>query len=216
MAGGPRGSRIDVWFALLRCRRCNNGVMGRLEVYHGDVGAGPHNIEGDPTEHKWRLREWFPSEPISETCPEHVPEKVSAYFNEARDCLTGENWNAAGAMYRKAIDVATKDLVRNNWAEADIEKTIKEDLIVRIERLHARGLLTEALKDWAHQVRIGGKDAAHDEDPFTQPEAEALHQFTRLFLTYTYTMPEEVRLRRPEKPATENKEAASSTATERP
>jgi Domain of unknown function (DUF4145) len=110
----------------------------------------------------------FPSEAISDPCPNHVPEAVTPFFNEARDSLQAEHWNAAGAMYRKAIDVSTKDLVRKHWPKDEVEKGIREDLVVRIERLHARGLLTEALKDWAHQVRIGGKDAAHDEDPFTK------------------------------------------------
>jgi len=193
-------SKYEIWFALLRCRRCGGGVAAQFEAYIGDVGEGPHNFGGDPRSGKWRLLDWFPSAPISDPCPDHVPGTVPAFFDEARDSLEAGRWNAAGAMYRKAIDVATKDLIRKNWPENEVEKGIKEVLVARIERLHARGLLTEALKDWAHQVRIGGKDAAHDEDPFTKEQAQSLHQFTRLFLTYTYTMPEEVRLRRSEKP----------------
>jgi Domain of unknown function (DUF4145) len=189
--------RYQQWFALLRCRRCGHGVLARLEVSDRNAGDDPHQLAGDPiATGSWYLRDWFPSQPISDPCPDHAPEAVAQFFNEARDSLDAERWNAAGAMYRKAIDVATKDLVRKHWPQNETEKGIKEDLIVRIERLHARGRLTDALRDWAHQVRIGGKDAAHDEDPFTSGEAETLHQFTRLFLTYTYTMPEEVRLRR--------------------
>lgn len=50
-------------------------------------------------------------------------------------------------------------------------------------------MLTPDLQEWAHQVRLGGNDAAHDEEPFTKEEAEELLDFTELYLTYVYTLP---------------------------
>jgi hypothetical protein len=52
------------------------------------------------------------------------------------------------------------------------------------------------LKDWAHQVRLGGADAAHDADPFTSAEAEELLDFAELYLTYVYTLPGRLKERR--------------------
>jgi Domain of unknown function (DUF4145) len=59
----------------------------------------------------------------------------------------------------------------------------------RIDALAKAGRLTNDLQKWAHHVRLEGNDAAHDEDPFTGPEAEELLDFTELFLTYVYSLP---------------------------
>jgi hypothetical protein len=45
------------------------------------------------------------------------------------------------------------------------------------------------MREWAHQIRELGNDAAHDEDPFTEHEAQTLQAFTELFLTYSFTLP---------------------------
>lgn len=54
------------------------------------------------------------------------------------------------------------------------------------------------MKDWAHQIRIDGNDAAHDEKPFAQEEAAQLLEFVRLLLTYVFTLPAQVAARRAE------------------
>jgi len=59
-----------------------------------------------------------------------------------------------------------------------------------------KNVLTPDLKDWAHQVRLGGADAAHDADPFTSTEAEELLDFVELYLTYVYTLPGRLKERR--------------------
>ena len=40
----------------------------------------------------------------------------------------------------------------------------------------------------AHAVRLDGNDAAHEEDPFTEEEAEEICELARLFLTLTFTV----------------------------
>ena len=45
------------------------------------------------------------------------------------------------------------------------------------------------MKEWAHEIRCLGADAAHDEDPFTENEAKSLQPFTELFLTYAFMLP---------------------------
>jgi len=49
--------------------------------------------------------------------------------------------------------------------------------------------VTSAMKQWAHAIRKIGNDAAHEDEPFSAADAEALHSFTELFLTYTFTLP---------------------------
>ena len=65
-----------------------------------------------------------------------------------------------------------------------------------IEALAEKGSLTPDLKAWAHEVRLGGADAAHDLDPFKKEEAQELLDFAELYLTYVYTLPARLKERR--------------------
>ena len=62
----------------------------------------------------------------------------------------------------------------------------------RIDALHAAGKLTDALAAWAHLVRLDGNDATHEEKELSEAEIEQLRQFSKLFLTYSFTLPSKV------------------------
>ncbi len=100
------------------------------------------------------------------------------------------------------MDVSTQRLL------ADKSKDYK-NIYQRIEAVAAKGLLTPDLKEWAHELRLGGADAAHDLDPFTQEEADELLDFAELYLTYVYTLP--MRLKERRERAAKEKMAASQT-----
>ena len=87
------------------------------------------------------------------------------------------------------MDVSTQQLL------GEKSKDFK-NIYDRIEALASGGRLTPDLRDWAHQLRLGGADAAHDLDPFTQEEADELLGFAELYLTYVYTLPERLKERR--------------------
>lgn len=95
------------------------------------------------------------------------------------DNLARKNFDAAGTMFRKSLDTALKRL----------DPSGKGTLQQRIENLPAALGITPAMKEWAHQIRELGNDAAHEEDPFTEDDAKALQAFSELFLTYTFTLP---------------------------
>ncbi|WP_343895983.1 DUF4145 domain-containing protein, partial [Craurococcus roseus] len=65
----------------------------------------------------------------------------------------------------------------------------KGTLYKRIESLPQEIGITPAMKEWAHEIRELGNDAAHEDEPFTEAEAKALHSFTEMFLTYAFTLP---------------------------
>jgi hypothetical protein len=92
-------------------------------------------------------------------------------------------------MSRKVVDVSTQQLLGE---QAKNFGTIRD----RIDALAAKNALTPDLKDWAHQVRLGGNDAAHDEEPYTREEAVELLDFVELYLTYVYTLPGRLKERR--------------------
>jgi len=112
--------------------------------------------------------------------------------------------DASGAMSRKVVDVSTQQLLGEKSKDY-------RDIRGRIDALAADNKLTPDLKDWAHQVRLGGNDAAHDLDPFTPEEADELLNFAELYLTYVYTLPGRLKERRER--AEKDKEKAGAKPT---
>ncbi|MBI4968850.1 MAG: DUF4145 domain-containing protein [Rhodospirillales bacterium] len=104
------------------------------------------------------------------------------------------NWDACGMAGRKALDLATKHL---DQSLADTK------LVGRIDALAEAHRITPDLKEWAHEVRRLGNDAAHEDDPFSKDDAEALIKFTRTFLEYAFTLPGSLAKRRAEKAKTD-------------
>ncbi len=82
-------------------------------------------------------------------------------------------------MFRKSLEASLKAI--GSGGRASLEK--------RINDLPLETGVTPAMKEWAHQIRVLGNDAAHEEDPFTREDADALQAFTELFLTYAFTLP---------------------------
>jgi hypothetical protein len=74
-------------------------------------------------------------------------------------------------------------------------------LIDQIDNLFENGKITEALKDFAHIVRITRNVGAHpDKDGLkdvTRKDAEDIIEFTREFLHHVYVMPAKLEVRKP-------------------
>ena len=66
-------------------------------------------------------------------------------------------------------------------------------LQLQIDELASKGLITDPLKNWAHEVRLGGNEGAHpDKDGLkdvTDRDADEIIQFTQEFLHHIYVMP---------------------------
>ena len=89
------------------------------------------------------------------------------------------NWDAAGAMFRKTLETGLKH---------EFPK-IQGTLFERIQEAAKQHHLTPDLANWAHQIRLDGNDAAHEEEPFSQDDAERLSVFTDMVLRYLFTLP---------------------------
>ncbi len=116
-----------------------------------------------------------------------MPDNVSRFFKQGLDGLGG-NYDSAGAMFRKALDVGLKE----KFPE------LKGVLFNRIEKAVKAGNLTTDFGDWAHHIRLEGNDAVHDNDPYTEEEARDLHVFTDLVMRYLFTLPGMLKDRRGE------------------
>jgi Domain of unknown function (DUF4145) len=174
---------MDIWDCFMVCGACGEAsiiVFGHPAGYRPNKGS-PKNCPTDPVEHGFTFLTLLPH-PESPRVPGYLPTPLPNLFMQAADSLRRGSWDASGAMSRKVLDVSTKEQLKGLSAPV-------KDLAPRIDKLASIGRLTDDLRAWAHQIRLGGNDAAHDEDPFTKEEAEELLDFTELFLTYIYTLP---------------------------
>jgi hypothetical protein len=174
--------------AHLMCPKCNLPSCGILDA-PGGANIRPDQVLGHPgdlLDDKWQVLEFWPTPPAP-AIPEHIPDAVGrALLQAERNAVTAGNEEAAGIMYRKALDLAITSIA------ADVKGNLKS----RIEKLVERHDLTPSLGDWANQIRVLGNEAAHEEEPPTRDDLEALRGFTGLVLQYLFTLPAQVKMRK--------------------
>jgi hypothetical protein len=145
-----------------------------------------HGLRGDICERGWELREFWPTPPAPEV-PELLPADVArAYLQAERNFPVKGNEEAAGTMYRKALDVGLKK----------IDPSLTGTLGAKLKALAKAGRLTQDIADWSDEVRDLGNEATHDEDPISRSDLETLRSFTEMVLRYLFTLPEMVKQRR--------------------
>jgi hypothetical protein len=122
--------------------------------------------------------------------PLHTPDNIARFYVQGVESLARGHCDAAGMTFRKALDISVSAL--NPTANK------RDNLKKRINTIPVESGVTPAMKEWAHIIRDDGNDAAHEEEPYTKDEATGLEAFTKLFLTYAFTLPGMVRERRGE------------------
>jgi hypothetical protein len=180
----------QTFIILLQCEVCGEGVIAKLQAPTADPNIIGRWSQGQTPLGGIRLIRYWPSQ-IETKAPEHVPENVASVYLQGMDNRVRKNFDAAGTMFRKSLDTGLKRL----------DPCGKGTLQQRIDNLSAALGITPAMKEWAHQIRELGNDAAHEEDPFTENEAKALQAFSELFLTYTFTLPGMLAVRKSPPPA---------------
>ncbi|MDZ4365087.1 DUF4145 domain-containing protein [Brevundimonas sp.] len=175
----PRGTAFN---AAAVCGACKGPIVFWARRKNGQTtSTGPaketHNIE--PT---WQVIEVWPSRSDS-AAPPHTPPLVAKRFLEGEDAYRRQSWNAAVAMYRSALDIATKAM-----DGVPTGKTFYK----RLEWLHDNHRITPEMRSWADHVRVDGNDALHEPEEFTEEDAKPLRLFTDTFLRYVFELPGEV------------------------
>lgn len=161
------------------CASCRNGVIFRLHLTRHTADVVLINLIGGHRESGINiLDQWPKSEAAS--IPDNVPENIASILQQAHICFANEAFDAAGVMYRKALEVATKEKAPEK-AKLTLDK--------RIEYLAQEGSLPAEVKDWAHEIRLEGNFAAHAADPLSREQAKTLEQFCEAFMLYVYSMP---------------------------
>lgn len=162
------------------CPACGEGIGAHIKVAKAvDPQGYPGNLL-DSDIFRF-LRIYPPAE--SAVAPEHMPDRAEKAFLEGVASLEDGRYTAAGVMFRRCLETSLK---------AHTTPTTG-NLKNRIDALAAAGVITQDLKELAHRVRLEGNDAVHDDDDFTSEQATQLEEFTRLLMTYLFTLPAKVR-----------------------
>lgn len=166
----------------LMCPKCHFPSCAHLEADGRSGDIGPNNVHeqsGEISDHGWRLRTLWPTPPPL-LIPENLPADVERIYIQAeRNFPVAGNEEAAGTMYRKALDVGL----------TIIAPSVTGVLKTRIAKLVQQNLLTPSLGEWADQIRLLGNETAHDIDQPTRDELESLRNFSDLVLRYLFTLP---------------------------
>jgi hypothetical protein len=122
--------------------------------------------------------------------PEQVPDEIAAAFKEAAVCLKVQCFNAAGAMFRLSVDLATRPLLPDTLDQTCCQPNARQrrDLGLRLAWLFENGRLPRELEGLARCIREDGNDGAHA-GSLTKPDAEDLLDFTMALLERLYTEP---------------------------
>jgi hypothetical protein len=120
----------------------------------------------------------------------HIPERVRNLFVQAALSRQLHFYDAAGAMFRKTIDVATKVLFATDPRLAG--KNAADAPRAQIQALCQFKILDEEISELGDVALVDGNDAAHDADPYTAQEAEALEDLTFDLLDRLYVRPARV------------------------
>ena len=176
-----KSNRQNAWQTYMLCSHCGVGIAAWLCTRPGQHDESPIRVNGDISRFFLVMGTWPELPKLG--APEHTPQAVARRYIEGEDAFGRSNWNSAVAMYRSALDIATKAMV----SEA-ANKMLKS----RLEWMLKNGKLTQDLWEWADRVRLGGNDAIHDPDEFNEDDARPLRYFTEMFLRYVYELPGEV------------------------
>jgi hypothetical protein len=175
-------------YVSLKCPRCLKPSGARSD---SDVQfmVSMSQMLGDPTTQGWRIVQFWP-EVRKPQIPEFLPPDIErAYLQAERNFPIEGNEEAAGTMYRKALDVGLKK----------IDSTLTGPLGAKLKTLAAQGKLTPDVADWADHVRELGNDAAHEESGIPRKDLEDLRGLTEMVLRYLFTLPNMSKKRRGEK-----------------
>jgi hypothetical protein len=166
------------------CQNCKNFVLV--------VGR---RVVGQPQE--FQLLSVFPLGKPNDAVAEEIRQtakEVAEDFAEALRCEWVKAYKACVVMCARAVQGSAIALGAK-----------KNKLVHQIDELFSQGKITEALKDFAHEIRVTRNIGAHPDkdglEDVTEQDAKDIIEFTREYLHHVYVMPAKLKARRPPAPA---------------
>lgn len=173
---------VHFWNTFYVCPNCDHGFVVEY-IHRTPIGRGnsysPSTCEGNAIKRGFSIHAIHPK-PKEPTVPFSIPDDLVGDYQEAERNFTLTNFKSAGLMFRTILDRVTQ--------KEATDKTIGK-LINRIDHLAEQGIITNKLKELAHCIREDGNIANHEDQGFVQEQARQMKEFTRLFMTYVYTLP---------------------------
>jgi len=167
------------------CQGCDRLSIYRAEASNAPMGYGSGRA-GD--EGAVRVaRDALRNDVIEPKVSEHIPKRISDLFIEAAACRQLGRHEAAGAIFRKTVDVASKHVYANDARLT--ERKPADALRSRLKALGDMKILDEDIVELADVAALDGNDAVHDIDPYTAAEAEALEELTADLLDRLFVRP---------------------------
>lgn len=160
--------------AVFVCGNCSEGI---IVSYIPGIG-GLSQIRDLESAHVLVIKTWPAL--MNTDAPADTPERPALYFKQAAESFRNGHFDASGMMFRKCLESSVKAVGTESG---------RSSLIKRIDALASAGAITSDLREWAHQIRLGGNDAAHEDEPFSKNDAERLAAFCDAFLQYIFTLP---------------------------
>ncbi len=145
---------------------------------------------------EFKLEAVYPLGKPNDSVDPAVPAGIAEDFSEALRCQWVNAYRATVVMCRRAIQATA------------LEKGAapQEKLIDQIDELAGKGILTEPLKQMAHEIRLTGNEGAHPDEgglnDVTGPDANDIIEFTREYFHHVYVMPAKLKARRKPKDST--------------
>jgi Domain of unknown function (DUF4145) len=166
---------FNEWYFCGVCSKCNHQIL-----FHGWAHRKNDIQIGEP--HEVHIFKYYPE---SISVDENIPIKARDYLSQALESLHAPD--GAVMLSASAIDAMLKDQGYSNK---------KESLYNRIEMACSDGLLTESMRDWAHEIRLSANDPRHADEDFegsTKRDAEQTLAFAQALGEYLYVLPARVK-----------------------
>ena len=180
---GGRQAFVEAPFTCDNCRR--------LSIAMGLTQSDPEAYTDHDSRWGWADYEsgvkWVPKVGVAREYPD-VPEHIAAAASEAHECQSIGAHRAAVLLARAVIEATAKAKEITNGA-----------LYQKIEDMHVHGLVSELVRDQAHEVRYLGNDMAHGDfvEPVSTEEADEILELMAEVLHAVFEMPAQL-LRRKE------------------
>jgi hypothetical protein len=180
-------TREGFGIAFAQCGRCTMPVTAIVGMHNATIDHWMISGNDVVADSQADVIKIIP-DPTKSVAPAHVDKDVARVFVQAEGARKRKELDSAGMAYRKTLDISLKKF--------DVD--LKGNLYERIDALAARHDITAAMQEWAHQVRLIGNDANHEDQEPNDADINAIAAFTETLLKYLFTLPAEVKARKPQ------------------
>lgn len=188
------------WEVFAVCRKCKKGSIQKVRAASNSLSGiaasmgnfVPHTVNGN-LDHLVDIIGGLDSSDFSPAdVPEYMSPTVRNAYVEAVSNIRMGCPNAAAAMFRLALDLATKEKVQAiPAADPQPNSDEKRVLAKRVDWLFEQKLLPATLKPLATALRENANDGAHD-GVLTMQDANDLYDFAEALMYEIYTVPGQI------------------------